>query len=87
MDGYHESTWTSAPGYRRDALVLAWEGAPVPEGCDRAARVLHATGVLVTDETCIDYTYGVGWIKLLAEEAVARLGGEIVLQGDSDGLG
>lgn len=41
----HWSTWKTVEVFNPEtveehALVLVWDGKPVPEGCDRAARVL-----------------------------------------------
>lgn len=63
--------------YSRGALILLWQGAAIPEGCDRATRVLIAAGhsALVLHEK-----YSTAGAEALARVCAERLGGEVFIE-------
>ena len=73
--------------YERDvcALVLAWDGEPVPEGCDRALRAYAAAPPIKGHRVYAEIRREVCWPYLMeealeiAQHCVARLGGEVVV--------
>lgn len=65
---------TTAP---RDALVLAWDGQPVPEGVDRAIRVHDRTPFLARP-IGVRSSYSLAVALVVARLCVTRGIGEIV---------
>jgi hypothetical protein len=53
------------------ALVLAWDGEPVPEGCDRALRRIGYASAKQYDS--------LNYVVYCARLVVSRLGGEVVV--------
>ncbi len=63
--------------YARGALILLWQGATVPEGCDRATRVLLAAG---HSTFVLHEKYSAAGAEALARAYAERLGGEVFIE-------
>lgn len=64
------------------ALVLAWDGKPVPEGCDRAVRAHAAKSGRAAPRWPLTYDYLPEHVLMLANDCMADLGGEVVVLED-----
>lgn len=76
------SRWAIAGTHKKGdgslvGLVLAWDGEPVPEGCDRAVRVYNAIPV----DTAVRMWafYDLAMAEYIARACIKRLGGEAVI--------
>ena len=76
LDKIEGACWMDDPDMKPAALVLAWNGRAVPEGCDRAIRVLaqfHGAPMATSA------TYSLDQARNIANSAARHLGGEVVM--------
>ncbi len=63
--------------YARDALILLWQGVAIPEGCDRATRVLLAAGC---SAFVLHEKYSTAGAEAIAHACADILSGEVFIE-------